>query len=353
MIFMIKNFRKYSITVLFSATLIMIITGSAYPEALFLKDGSISDGSVITETDQAVKFKFTDGNLKEIPRKDILRVLHHTDYNQKRYIYKTDNSLVEAFIVEEDKLTYTYRIDLKSPNEFKMQKSEVETISKKKIDFASDTKEKVMTREENIETRASRWRFGASIGGPFDATAEYSVKALSIRGITLDFFPYRMRDAKGNGLDWLLRGNVNVSNFGEKDFVKLGSTPNPDSSVKLEEAEIFQSTAGCGLRYIYGWYMSGMLCQGYLLGYYQYSNLHYMASYEHTSSQNSTQDDYDVDINYNSHGFAGGAGIEVAFSSYFGIFGEYTNGYSKAFPAGKNSEAGCFRFGVTIRTSYL
>ena len=81
----------------------MISLNSAFAESLFLKDGSISEGGIVTETDKAVKFKFADGNVKEIPRTDILRFLHHADYNQKRYVYKTDRSLVEAYIVEEDK----------------------------------------------------------------------------------------------------------------------------------------------------------------------------------------------------------------------------------------------------------
>ena len=87
-----------------------------------------------------------------------------------------------------------------------MLKSEIETISKNKIEFASEKKEKVMTSEENMVTRASRWRIGVSIDGPFDATADYTKKAFFIRGINLDLFPYRMRDAQGNGLDLLIRG---------------------------------------------------------------------------------------------------------------------------------------------------
>lgn len=341
MIFLIKNLRKHTIAMIFSAVFILIVTGSAYAESLFLKDGSITEGSVVTETDKSVKFKFADGKLKEIPRIDILRVLHHTDYNQKRYIYKTDTSLVEAFIVDEDKLTYTYRIDLNSPNEFKMLKNEIETISKKKLEFASDKKEKVMTREENLTTRAPRIRIGAMFRGPLDSTKNY---AEALEAVLADIFIYRHRNAQGNGIDVLMRGTYVYQNIA--DYSYLGySIP---SGYTVEDSEIQHIGMGAGLRYIHGWYAGGLLWQGYALAYYQYSQTS-VDIYSKSSPTNGVG----TDDKFYSHGVVGGIGLEIGLFSYFGIFGEYTNGYSKGFPAGRNTEVGCFRLGVTLRTSYL
>ena len=142
-----------------------------------------------------------------------------------------------------------------------------------------------------------------------------------------------------------------MSKSEEKDMVTLGIPLNLDPSYRFKHAEFFELSAGCGLRYIYGWYIGGMLLQGYTLGYYQYSNIKNGFYYDHPSTPGQN-DDY-RGISYKSHGFAGGIGMEVALFSYFGVFCEYTNGYNKTFPAGKNAEAAVFRFGVTLRTSYL
>lgn len=103
-----------------------------YGESVFLKTGSIIDGKIIKEDNKSVQVKLADGSSKELLRKDILRVLYDTDFKTKNYITKNDGTVVEAFIVDENRDDYTIRTNLNSSNETVIPKKEVDGISKKK-----------------------------------------------------------------------------------------------------------------------------------------------------------------------------------------------------------------------------
>lgn len=348
-------FRKSTISVILSILSFLIFSISAHAESIFLKDGTIAEGTIESETDKVVKLKTVEGKLRDIPRRDVLRTLHHTDYTQKKYIYKTDKSLVEAFVVDEDKLTYTYRVDLNSASEFKILKSEINTISKTKIEFASDAKEKGMTREEEIIARASRLRFGA--GWPLVPVEIMNKDWGSMFFFNLDAVVYRMRNAKSNGLDFFVRGSSRTitrdgggnsgSNVTVAPSVVNGFFGNVvPSDFDTQSIKWSQMSLGTGIRYIHGFYFAGILWQGYVMAYYQYSMLGIDIKESGVPNRYLTLD-------YTSKGIVGGAGIEVALSSYFGIFAEFTGGYSPAFKSGKNSEGRNLNIGATMRTSYL
>lgn len=333
-------FRRYLFTAVCCALFLMTRTSDLYAESVFFKDGRITEGSIISDTDKIIKFKNADGKVSEIFRQDVLRIVIHTDYKTKRYIYKTDSVLVEAFIVDEDKSTYTYRIDLNTPLEYQILKSEIETISRKKIEFASDKKDIVLTREENIVTRASRLRFAYSFSNEF---SELDKKRMSVY---MDLFLYRMRDNKGNGFDLFTRASL--KNFeGDSEMLRADAesiaadygyeVPGTAPSVQLGTSQI---GVGGGLRYINGFYLADLLWQGYLT----FSVMHAWDSF--TVNANGT---YSNDSELNS--YIGGAGVEVGIFSYFGVFAETTYAYT---PAAKNY-AGLlsFYFGAAFRTSFL
>jgi hypothetical protein len=69
----------------------------------------------------------------EIPKKDILRIIFDAEYKNKIYIYKLNGDVIEAFIVNEDRESYTYRTDLASSKETVLKKSQVNLISRQKL----------------------------------------------------------------------------------------------------------------------------------------------------------------------------------------------------------------------------
>jgi TolB-like protein len=208
--------------------------------------------------------------------------------------------------------------------------------------------------KNNIVYRASRIRLGITMSGPIQPITDWTKNMFGpFHGALADLFLYRMRNQDGDGLDFFTRC---VFNFYEiKDSSELGLGNEAIPYHKFDRSEVSQLGGGIGIRYINkGYYFLDILWQGYLLGYYQYSKGEIEVFYENTGGSLGGSD-IQRKKKYTSHGIIGGAGFEIGFSSYFGLFCEYTYGYSKiSFPAkDKNLEGGAIRFGVTIRSLYL
>jgi hypothetical protein len=111
----------------------VIISVQLSAESVFLKDGSIFEGSVQKEVNKKIVLKLSNGTQKEFDKSSIIRVLYHDTYKDRRRLTKMDGSVMDVFIVDEEKDSYTYRIDLSSPKEIKIAKADVDSISKRKI----------------------------------------------------------------------------------------------------------------------------------------------------------------------------------------------------------------------------
>lgn len=128
---------RAGITIAIACALITAIAhGSAHAESVFLKNGRILEGKIAAESDRSIDLLLPGGTRTTIPRAEVLRTLYHDNYKQKRYIYKTDGTTIEAHIVDENSESYTCRTDLNSPVETWIRKSDVETLSKRKIDVS-------------------------------------------------------------------------------------------------------------------------------------------------------------------------------------------------------------------------
>jgi hypothetical protein len=205
-----------------------------------------------------------------------------------------------------------------------------------------------MNREENIKTRSSLIRTGLGIRAPFKSDLYKSNEGIAYP-LNVDIFIYRIRDTNSNGLDFFARYGYNNYKSGSisenSSFVydRLGIngfTPN----IRITSIKWDHNIFGGGMRYLYGFYMWDVLCQGYAIAYYQFSWIKM-----NISGSNSLEKYY----SYYSHGLAAGAGFEFGISSHLGLFAEYTYGYNQSFPSKINSERGTARFGATFRVSNL
>jgi hypothetical protein len=134
---------QQSLLYLFFTIGLFIISGmisNLKAEAVFMNDGSIIEGKVIQDTDKYISFKPLTDPARVIQRKDIIRIIYSNDYKNKVYIYKMDNSLIEGYIVYEDKDNYTIRENLSARNELIVSKEKVNSISKKKIGTVEEVK---------------------------------------------------------------------------------------------------------------------------------------------------------------------------------------------------------------------
>ncbi len=358
---------KIFIGLMFFLTVLIVLAPLLHAESVFLKDGSIIDGKISADTDRGITIKLADGKQMEIARKDVLRTLYHENFRDKRYIYKMDGSVVEAYVVDEDKDNYTYRLNLTAADEVRISKNDVDHISKRKvqvqvqvIEKKSEPVKEITGRKENILNSASRIRF--ALGVYQDFTDEDLNEIYSRRQAPFPCFVevdiWRNRDEKGNGLDIFTRMTVKGFNWDRGKFEKFKSF-NKDipSSASVAKDDTNSYTFlhygfSGGARYITGVYMGGILWQGYASLAYQFIQ--------------TVEDKIMIDISGNSKttqgksytspiGILGGAGIEISFSSYVGIFTEITMGYNPVNMWGKtrNIEGVSVYYGATLRTSYF
>lgn len=118
--------------IFFILALVLFFTPSLHAESVFLKDGSIVEGSITTENYQTVTVTENNGRARAVPRKDILRTLFTDDYKKKLYFQLDGGDEVEGYIVDEDATTYIVRRDLYSPKETIVLKKKVLSSSKKR-----------------------------------------------------------------------------------------------------------------------------------------------------------------------------------------------------------------------------
>lgn len=128
---------KFKISVKLSAVVFMafmFISFQSTPllaEAVFLKDGSIIDGVIISDAASSVTLRLADKKTKQIPRSDIMRILYTELKMGKIYIQKRDGKGVVAYMVDEDRESYTFRLELYNPEEFTLKRSDVLFMAEK------------------------------------------------------------------------------------------------------------------------------------------------------------------------------------------------------------------------------
>jgi hypothetical protein len=139
--------------------------GSLWSEAVFLKSGKILQGEIIRDTDDYVIVKFKGRKNQKIFRKEILRILFGDFYEKKVFVYKSDGSMVEAYKVNEDQESYTFRVKLQERTEFNIAKNDIQFISKSRVKPKIIKKASLMTFREKeatayafLETKSDRER---------------------------------------------------------------------------------------------------------------------------------------------------------------------------------------------------
>ncbi len=100
-------------------------------EAVFLKDGSIIEGTIVADGAGSVTVRMNDRKRRKILRGDIMRILYTELKLGKIYVQKRDGKGIVAHIVDEDRESYTFRKELYSPAEFKLKRSEVLFMAEK------------------------------------------------------------------------------------------------------------------------------------------------------------------------------------------------------------------------------
>ena len=103
---------KFITSALLWAAIILFNIIPLSAESIFLKDGSIIDGTIISDGASSVMVRLADRKTKQIPRSEIMRILYTELKMGKIYIQKRDGKGIVAYMVDEDRESYTFRMEL-------------------------------------------------------------------------------------------------------------------------------------------------------------------------------------------------------------------------------------------------
>jgi hypothetical protein len=113
---------------------LLLLTGvafSVHAEYVFLKNGTIIEGAIVTQTNTELVFRDTEGKTHHIKNDQILRSIYAKLKMAKVYVQKRNGERVVAYLVDENDMSYTFRNDIHSPKEFSISRSEVLFIADK------------------------------------------------------------------------------------------------------------------------------------------------------------------------------------------------------------------------------
>jgi fibronectin type 3 domain-containing protein len=127
----VRLIRKIISAVFAAAMTVIAVEQTLMAEAVFLKDGSIIDGTIISDAAASVTIRMAEKKTKQIPRSDIMRILYTELKMGKIYIQKRDGKGIVAYMVDEDRASYTFRKELYNPEEFTLKRSEVLFMAEK------------------------------------------------------------------------------------------------------------------------------------------------------------------------------------------------------------------------------
>lgn len=102
---------------------------SGQKQAVFLKDGRIIEGRILSETKKQVVIKNSEGKRLTFPKKEVRRTIYNDSYKHPFYLYKFNNFYDRAYIVGEDSQYYFLKDELTDRSEDDVKKSKYNFVS--------------------------------------------------------------------------------------------------------------------------------------------------------------------------------------------------------------------------------
>lgn len=124
------------------------IASPVFAEYVFLKSGKVVEGKIVEDKARTVVVLKADGSREEVARDDILRINYTKMYTGKLSIMKSNEEVFDAYIVEEDQNTVTFRTEWESPREFTMNRDDILFMTRK-----NPTALRVKNDGENVDLR--------------------------------------------------------------------------------------------------------------------------------------------------------------------------------------------------------
>lgn len=97
--------------------------------SVFLKDGEIIDCRIVREGTRFIEVSPFEGERRVLQRADIMRIQYNNIYKDKKVFSKRDGTIIEGYIMEENDREYIFRKELSSPEEGRVFKNDLSSIS--------------------------------------------------------------------------------------------------------------------------------------------------------------------------------------------------------------------------------
>lgn len=110
--------------------LFMLIPVSLSAEYIFLKDGTLVKGTIVSEGARETVVRTESGDSQTIPAGDILRTLYTEIYLGKQLVRLTDGTSFEAHMVYADRRSYIFRRELNATDEMRIARKDVLYLSR-------------------------------------------------------------------------------------------------------------------------------------------------------------------------------------------------------------------------------
>lgn len=101
--------------ILIPALVILAAAIQLHAESVFINDGSIIQGSIVSDTTDTITIYTTQKKTIEIQRSRIMRILYTELYMGKIFVNLIDGSVLQVYMVDENRDTFTFRKDLYKP----------------------------------------------------------------------------------------------------------------------------------------------------------------------------------------------------------------------------------------------
>jgi len=111
--------------------LLLQISVSSSAEFIFMKDGAIVEGKIISDSVEYIVLRKKEGANLQINRRLILRTLFTNLNMSKLYVQNRNGSSFVAYLVDEDRDVYVFRKELYKPEEFSISRKNVLFMSEK------------------------------------------------------------------------------------------------------------------------------------------------------------------------------------------------------------------------------
>ncbi|MDA3822122.1 MAG: fibronectin type III domain-containing protein [Bacteroidales bacterium] len=121
-----------TLTAMFVAlTFLFLLSEPLTAAYLFLKDGTIIKGTVRTQNTRTLTFKNNKGKVKTYNQRKVMRVIYNKLSLNLIFIQLKDGTTMRMYKVAEDQNTYTFRKDIKKPQELKVDKENILFITER------------------------------------------------------------------------------------------------------------------------------------------------------------------------------------------------------------------------------